>query len=156
MNLYIKKVTEQNRVAVLALSVAVAQKGFIETTAQCLQEAADDPRFVPVGLYVEDELVGFAMYGKFTEGQQSRVWLDRLLIDEAYQGQGYGRAFLQELIAHIGEVYQTDRIYLSVYPNNRHAIQLYERYGFRFTGEVDCNGERLMVKDVRDHDNECN
>lgn len=155
MELHIKRVTEQNRAAILALTVAKSQEGFIETTAQCLEEAREESRFVPVGLYIDHQLIGFSMYGKFMEGEtQVRVWLDRLMVDKDYQGRGYGRAFLQKLIHHLYEQYRENEIYLSVYPNNTSAIRLYEQFGFSFTGEVDCNGELLMMKDVSNDDNE--
>lgn len=154
MALHIEKVTAKNRADILALSVAASQEGFIETTAQCLQEEEEDARFIPVGLYVDEVVVGFAMYGQFGDEQaEAYVWLDRLLIDAQYQGKGYGQAFLQMLVEYLQERYATDVIYLSVYPNNTHAIRLYERFGFMFNGEVDPNGELLMVKDVRENDN---
>lgn len=89
--LAIRPVTAERLPAVLALRVAPGQEGFIETTAQCLAEAAEEPTWRPVALCDGGQVVGFAMYGRFRN--RRRVWLDRLLIDRAYQGRGYGRAF---------------------------------------------------------------
>ena len=144
MALHIEKVTAKNRADILALSVAASQEGFIESTAQCLQEAEEDARFIPVGLYVDEVVVGFAMYGQFGDEQaEAYVWLDRLLIDAQYQGKGYGQAFLQMLVEYLQERYATDMIYLSVYPNNSGAIHFYESIGFAFTGNSDGN-EKIM------------
>ena len=41
--------------------------------------------------------------------------------------------------------YSSNTVYLSVYENNRHAIQLYQQLGFRFNGEYDAKGERIMA-----------
>ena len=36
-------------------------------------------------------------------------------------------------------------IYLSVYEENHVAISLYQSYGFKFNGELDTKGEKIMV-----------
>ena len=148
MNLTIRPVTSENRREVLALSVQETQKGFIETTAQCLEEADSLPLWRPVGLYDGELLVGFAMYGFWKyEGRDGRVWLDRLLIDRRYQGRGYGKAALQTLLARIRREYDRPAVYLSLYAENAVAARLYERFGFRYNGELDQHGERVMVLD---------
>lgn len=145
----IRNITISNKDEILALHVAKAQEGFIETTQECLEEAGENANFVPVGLYVDDIPVGFAMYGSFQDEKEGqRVWLDRFLIDSHYQGKGYGRLFLEQLIQHLIAKYQCKKIYLSVYDNNKHAIHLYQQYGFFFTGELDTKGEKVMVKDI--------
>ncbi|WP_347272110.1 GNAT family N-acetyltransferase, partial [Bacillus velezensis] len=63
--------------------------------------------------------MGFAIYGLFPhEDYSQRVWLDRYLIDEQYQGQGLGKHFLQQLIHYLTEKFNCSQIYLSVYDNN--------------------------------------
>ena len=144
MELHFEKTNESNRKKMEALSLFPFQKGFIETVEDCLKEADGDARWHPVGIYDKDELVGFSMYGKFG----NRVWLDRLLIDKAYQGKGYGKSSAEALIKKLREEFETDRIYLSVYDDNPHAIELYKKEGFRFNGELDENGEKIMVLDL--------
>ena len=130
MRYRIEPVTPQNRQKACGLHVALGQEGFIETVHECLMEAA----------------VGFAMYGLWEdEPPRGRVWLDRLLIDARYQGQGLATAFLPRLIRRIRKAYACGTLYLSVYPENRTAIRLYERFGFRPNGERDVHGEHVMV-----------
>ena len=45
--------------------------------------------------------------------------------------------------------YHKKRIYLSVVEANRPAAALYESFGFRFTGERDTHGERVMCLRTR-------
>lgn len=145
----IQNVTRLNKEEILALKIADDQIGFLETTEECLAEAEEDPRFVPVGLYKENRAVGFAMYGQFQqEDGKPRVWLDRYFIDERYQQMGLGKYYLQLLIHYLAEFYHTEQIYLSVYEDNTVAIRLYEQFGFRFNGENDEKGEKIMVKEV--------
>lgn len=145
----IQSITYLNETEILALKIADEQLGFLETTAECLAEAEEDRRFVPVGLYKKETPIGFAMYGKFDQEKEgSRVWLDRYFIDERYQGKGYGKYYLQLLFDHLVETYNTNHIFLSVYDHNEVAIRLYKKFGFRFNGEIDCNGEKIMVKEI--------
>lgn len=149
----IRDITDLNKKEILSLSIADSQHDFIESTVQCLAEAETDTRFIPVGLYRQDIAVGFAMYGVFPhENNTQRVWLDRYFIDERYQHQGLGKYFLQQLINYLEAKYSCQNIYLSVYDNNIVAIQLYKKFGFSFNGELDENGEKVMVKEAHAHD----
>jgi len=149
----IRDITALNKEEVLALHIADYQQDFIETTQQCLDEAEIDQRFIPVGLYKEGIAVGFAMYGVFPhEDDTQRVWLDRYFIDERYQHQGLGKYFLQQLIDFLQAKYNCQKIFLSVYDNNEVAIQLYQKFGFAFNGELDEKGEKVMVREVLVHD----
>lgn len=149
----IRDITALNKEKILALRIADYQQDFIESTKQCLAEAKTDKRFIPVGLYREDNAVGFAMYGVFPHKDNTqRVWLDRFFIDERFQHKGLGKYFLQLLIKHLVAKYSCQNIYLSVYDNNIVAIQLYKKFGFVFNGELDDKGEKVMVKEVHAHD----
>lgn len=148
MTLRLKKVCDENYKEVLNLHVAKGQEGYIETTRECLQEAEELSLWRPVGIYDEDRLVGFSMYGLFEyEGNKGRVWLDRFMIDEAYQGKGYGKKSLDLLICQLDKEYDYDEIFLSIYEDNVNAIKLYESVGFKFNGELDTKGEKVMVLD---------
>lgn len=150
----IRDITALNKEEILTLRIAANQQNFIESTDQCLAEAEIDKRYIPVGLYRGNTAVGFAMYGIFPHVDNSeRVWLDRYFIDERYQHKGLGKYFLQQLINHLVATYGCQNIYLSVYDDNLAAIQLYKNFGFIFNGELDDKGEKVMVKEVHDHDN---
>ncbi len=147
MNLEIHDVTATNYRDILQLKVAQSQKDYIETPYECLEDSVEWKQFKPVGLYVETELVGFAMYGFFKgEGAKGRLWIDRLLIDEQFQGRGLGTQFMCKLVETVREEYGVQAIYLSVYPENEGAVRLYRKLGFEFIEERDVNGEHIMVK----------
>lgn len=147
MKTEIKKVSPENLQAVLDLRVASDQTSYIESTAQCPEEAQECSFYIPVALYAEDEPVGFAMYGFFPgEEPSGRVWLDRFLIDRQHQGRGLGRIMLSSLLDLLYERFGPCDIYLSLYEDNEGALRLYEKFGFRFNGESDLNGEKVMVR----------
>ena len=82
------------------------------------------------------------------QGMSYQLWLDRLLIDRAYQGRGYGAGAVAALLERLPKEYGKDRVFLSVYDDNQGAIRLYEKLGFAFNGELDTKGERVMVYTV--------
>ena len=135
----ITAVTAQNTLGVRSICKVM------ETVSACLDEAAQRADWRPVAIYDGTAVVGFAMYGYFWEYPPAgRVWLDRLLIDAARQGRGYGRAAVASLLARLAEEYGPRDIYLSVVDGNTAAARLYEAFGFVFTEERDVHGEHVM------------
>lgn len=151
MNLVLKEIDEKNYEEILNLKVSKEQEGFIESTKKCLEEASELDLWRTVAICNEDVTIGFAMYGLFLdEGENGRVWLDRLMIDYRYQGKGYGRKSIDVLLKQLYREYSYNNVYLSVYEDNSNAINLYERLGFKFNGELDINGEKVMKIDLKD------
>jgi len=151
MMIGIHTVTEQNYRRILKLEVAEGQEDFIETPYECLKEASECKVFRPVGLSIDDEFAGFAMYGYFPSekaGVNGRLWIDRFLVDGEFQGRGLGKRFFQALIERVEAEYGKQPIYLSVYARNVVAIRMYEKFGFVLTGEQDVNGELIMVRSL--------
>ena len=131
-------ITEENRREVENLQLFPEQRSYIESVPECLAEAEQTREWRTVGIYDGPTVVGFAMYGCF----------DRLLIDRAYQGRGYGAGAVAALLERLPKEYGKDRVFLSVYDDNQGAIRLYEKLGFAFNGELDTKGERVMVYTV--------
>ena len=87
MNLHIKPISAENKKEALQLNVKTEQSSFIEPVSQCIQEAEQLDLWNPVAIYHGTDMIGFAMYGFFPyEDTHGRVWLDRFLIDNRYQG----------------------------------------------------------------------
>ena len=145
MKLSIVPVTEQLRPRAEALSVGPGQEHFIETVAQCMQEADRIPDWEPVVIFDGETMIGFAMYGFMRCETRARVWFDRFLIDHRYQKQGYGRRVAEMMIGRLRAEFPGQDIYLSAYDDNPVAIRLYQSFGFVFNGEKDINGEDVMV-----------
>lgn len=139
-------ITKDNENTVLNLKIKTQQLSFIESIEDCLKEAKELSLWRPVGIYDNQVLIGFAMYGLWKEeGTHGRVWLDRFLIDQRFQGKGYGKKALQAIIKHIYQEYGYPKIYLSLYEDNLVALHLYQSLGFVFNGGFDVHHERIMV-----------
>lgn len=145
MDLRIVPVTNKIRKEAERLAVAKGQEHFIETVTECMREADGTADWEPVCIYDGDTMIGFAMYGYMRTEKQPRVWFDRLLIDAHYQNRGCGRKTVELMLARIRREFPGKDIYISAYADNFAAISLYQSFGFRMNGELDINGERIMV-----------
>lgn len=139
-------ITKEKEEEALALRVLQDQEGYIESVEDCLREARELEVWVPLGIYFEGKMIGFAMYGFFAEEPPNgRLWMDRFLIDKAYQGRGFGYFALTDLLQRLWEEYQKTEVYLSVVEETIPAVALYQKMGFAWTGEEDEKGEKIMV-----------
>lgn len=87
MEIHFEKVTNDNRKAVENLQVFAEQQTFIESMAENLKESDQFPEWESAGIYDGNQLIGYAMYGRWQDG---RVWLDRFLIDQRFQDKVMG------------------------------------------------------------------
>ena len=141
MTVTLRPITRDNLWAVLDLKLHPGQEEFVADNAVSIANAYVEPTFVPLGVYAGDELVGFAMYGQHPE--TSAWWVIRLMIDRAHQGNGYGRAAMEAVIAMMAEGVGCEEIVTSFVPANSVAAGLYASLGFASTGEIE-DGEPLV------------
>ena len=150
MTIRLEPVNENNRDAVLALSVREDQP-FVATNAVSLRQAdetnAEAPGVArPFGIYADGRLVGFCQFAFDPEAddEDDRYWLWRFMIDRSEQGRGYGQAALREIIRYFRDN-GADRLYLSTEPENELGMHIYRKAGFRETGIVS-DGESVMMR----------
>lgn len=141
-NIHIKDIDYNNEWIVKKIRIKPGQEKYIESVDECLEEAKEVKEFHPVAICRGEEIVGFAMYGCF--GPNKETWIDRIMIDEKFQGKGLGRKALLKLIAIVKEKYDINEIYLSIIEGNEEAQHLYRSIGFEFTNEKDPNGELIF------------
>lgn len=111
---------------------------------------------MPYAIYHDETMVGFIMMAFVRADQDEDLDEDvydlwRFMIDENYQGKGYGRASLEKAIDLIKTFPhgKANKVYLSYVPGNDTGSSLYESVGFKATGEID-DGEIEMVLDLRE------
>ena len=149
MKIELRPIDENNREAVLALSVREDQP-FVasnKTSLRQYEEAeAEAPGVArPFAIYADDRLVGFCMFAFDPEAEEEddRYWLWRFMIDKEEQGKGYGQAALQEIIKYFRDN-GADRLYLSTEPENERGLHVYHKFGFRETGIISDDEAVLM------------
>lgn len=138
----LRPLTKDNWEDAIKLHVRKDQKHFVASNVYSIAEAHFNPELTPMGIYAGETMVGFLMVG--LERGRDRWWLMRLMIDERYQGKGYGRESLRQVIELLRKNPTCDRIYLSYEPENITAEMLYKSFGFRATGEME-EGEKVVV-----------
>ena len=84
----------------------------------------------------DGESVGFAMYEAW-ELKGGVPLLCRFMIDVDCQGKGYGAQALPVVLEEMYQKYGRRELYITVEQANERAVRMYEKFGFRFTGEVD-------------------
>jgi diamine N-acetyltransferase len=148
----LEEITGENREAVLALRVAPGQERFVSSVQDSLAEAAMYPHAKPWHRAVfasgeRAEPVGFVLVSWNCQPQPPEIigpwFLWKLLIDERYQGRGYGTAVVRQ-IAELVRAEGATELLTSCVPEDGGPAGFYGRLGFEPTGELDENGEVIM------------
>lgn len=134
MNITFRPVTREIFTAVIELTVTPEQMEFVSPNLYSLAETYVEPTWTPLAIYIGDQLVGFAVFGR--DDETGRWWLMRYMIDTRHQGRGYGTAALPLLIDLIVERHGCKELFLGYDPSNEVAKRLYARLGFVPTGEM--------------------
>lgn len=145
--LHLKQITQDNWRLVTNLSVSTHQKSFIEPNSISLLEASFDHSFnwTPLAIYDNDTVIGFTMIGAYKQLDKS-IWLDRFMIDQQFQGQGYGKKSFQLIIDFIQANWDVEKIILSAHEENETIFSFYETFGFNNTHQLDdIHHEIIMV-----------
>ncbi|MFD4676765.1 GNAT family N-acetyltransferase [Lentzea sp. NPDC058450] len=142
------EVTDANRAAVAAVRVDPAQERFVASVEKSFQHAAENPAARPWFRAVcdGDVPVGFVMLSWNVEpgaGVYGPYFLWRLLVGAGFQGRGYGRAILDEVVALL-RAEGAAELLTSYVPGDGSPEPFYRSYGFVPTGETDEDGEILL------------
>ena len=150
MNIELRPVDDDNREAVLALSVREDQP-FVAPNDVSLRQFAETEEEAPgvarpFAIYADEELVGFCMviFDPDDEDEEDRYYLWRFMIDQRHQGKGYGQAALDAIIRYFRDN-GADRLYLSTEPENERGLHVYHKAGFKETGVIS-DGEAVLMR----------
>ena len=134
----IRPVNASNWRAIIALKPKAHQEAFIEPNAVSILESFYDRslKWSCYGLYEDGEPVGFMMAGAGSLYERY-IWLDRFMLDGAYQGNGRGKAFLALIIRFLSAKCYVKTIKTSMKADNEPVKHLYASAGFVSTGTVD-------------------
>jgi len=139
MNITLREIGHANFHEVISLKV----EKYCASNLYSLAQAKIYPDSIPLAIYNDDVMVGFVMYG-IEPQDNNEYWIDRFMIDEKHQRNGYGEKALQILINTLKQDKSHDKIKISTEPENIVARKLYAKLGFYETGELH-DGEALMI-----------
>lgn len=136
-------VTKANQALVTSLQLAPDQMDFVASNAESLDEAGSDRDARPRVVMAGDRVVGFLMYEAPQDDDEARIY--RFMIDRTWQGKGYGKTALRELLDEIRGLGHIRHVSICYEPHNEAARQLYSAAGFVEQG-LDEDGE--MIADL--------
>jgi len=143
------------------ISKLKADEKFVATNQESMMEAYAyyvENGFGPIayGVYYNENAVGFVM-AEYQNGDREEdfnngkpyYFLWRMMIDNSYQGKGYGKEALSLLLQEVKKFPNgfADKIFTSVVPENLVATKFYEGFGFVKTGGVN-EGEEIMELEI--------
>ena len=144
-----RRITAANRAEVEALRVTPEQEMFVAGVAESIVEAAETPAACPWyrAVYADEIPVGFVMLSDNIPPDRAEYmgpyFLWRLLIDQRWQGRGYGRATLDLVVAYVRTRPHAQKLLTSFIAGAGTPEPFYLKYGFVHTGLVH-DGEQVL------------
>jgi|GEM_PF-309832 len=112
----------------------------MDELTQQYDEAANCPHDFLAGLFVkqESDMIGF-IKGSLKSGRNHVLWLHSLIIESAYQRQGYGTIFLEMVLNYFKQLYQIHQVFVSVLIDNSAGIKFWSKNGFSGIMQMESN-----------------
>ncbi|WP_298077120.1 GNAT family N-acetyltransferase [uncultured Abiotrophia sp.] len=148
MTLSLREITGDNYFQVLELKISPEQEAakFVSPVVRSLADAwyyRDEGITYPKAIYAKEDLVGFIMYDLDTEEQQVFIW--RFLIDQAFQGRGYGRQTIEAVLEMAKQQTQMTKVVADYVDGNEPMKKILLGLGFEETGFNQEINEHIMV-----------
>ena len=134
----LRKITEENFIEAFNLRLGKHQEEFVSHPIRSLAQAyVYRDQCQPFGIYDDDIMVGYAMVIYDYDIPEYDIW--HMMIDECYQGRGFGREALNKVLDYIKTkpFGGSDRVTLTCNKENILAMKLYTSIGFVATGNED-------------------
>ena len=133
----LRPITEDNFIKAFELKLATGQGEYVSHPIRSLAQAyVYRSQCQPFGIYADDKMVGYVMVIYDYDIPEYDIW--HMMIDESEQRHGYGGEALDKVIEYIKTKPFGDsgRIALTCNKENPIALKLYEKKGFKATGNV--------------------
>lgn len=140
----LKAITEENFIDAFALKLAPEQERFVSHPVRSLAQAyVYREQCQPFGIYEGDRMVGYVMVIYDYDIPEYDIW--HMMIDQAEQGKGYGKAALDRVLDYIKTkpFGSSERVTLTCNKENLRALGLYKSKEFTETGAED--GEEIEL-----------
>ncbi len=136
--LRLTEVTEENWTDVASLSVRDSQKGYLAPAIGILARGYVYRDCNAKIFVIENDgvIVGMALVRDFTD-EPLGYDLQQFMIDERYQGKGYGSAALELILEELRRENRFDRVEVCVKREDAAAIHVYLKHGFFDSGYID-------------------
>lgn len=143
----LRPIKKENFHECINMKVAPGQENDVAPNVYSLAQAKVNASLTPLAIYdnkirgvepgVDDPMVGFVMY----QVMSGVGFIMRLMIDPRFQGQGYGKATMVEVIRQLKMMPEMEYIGTSVAKGNPIAEKLYRDLGF-------IDGDKLDEREI--------
>ena len=143
----LREVTRDTVRTICDLKVSKEQEQFVASNSISIAEAHFSNEAWFRAVYADETPVGFVMLARVPREERARLgthFLWRFMIDERYQGRGYGRKALESVMQHLKKESNANALHTSCREGKGSPKGFYKKMGFKETGEKLDNGERIM------------
>ena len=131
----------------ISLRVGEHQKNYVASNMYSLVQASYEDGLYPLGIFNEDEMIGFLLYDY---DEELNGWsFSRFMINIKYQNKGFGRKALEKFLEYFQSKFPNKSLYTSVEIDNDIAIKLYQKYGFVIKSSFQYAIEDVTYKEFR-------
>ena len=137
-NIRLARIDENNFIQAFNLKLEKAQEQFVSHPIRSLAQAyVYYNQCTPFGIIHNDTMVGYVMVIYDYDLSEYNIW--HMMIDVAYQHQGFGAIALRKCLDYIASkpFGPSNKVVLTCNKNNSIALHLYNNYGFKETGNAD-------------------
>ena len=122
-------------------------QNYVASNMYSLVQASYEDGLYPLGIFNEDEMIGFLLYDY---DEELNGWsFSRFMIDIKYQNKGFGRKALEKFLEYFQSKFPKKSLYTSVEIDNDIAIKLYQKYGFVIKSSFEYAIEDVTYKEFR-------
>lgn len=147
MALKLFEVTKENWLDCASLKLAESQKGFVASNLKTIAESKFEEHYQLRAVVKDETIIGMLAYcPEVDEPVEGLYWLFRLMIDESYQGKGYGKRAIELCLIEMKDLGAVN-IRTMCKPTNTAAEKCYLDLGFENIGNLD-DGDILFQKGV--------
>jgi diamine N-acetyltransferase len=132
----LREVTIDNFRDCIKLKVSEDQEKYVASNLYSIAESKVDPSITPYAIYADHLLVGFCCTEYHPENAPNdKYGVPRFMIGKDFQGKGYGKDAMREIISLLSKNKDCIEISLSYVPENIAAREFYLKLGFVDQGE---------------------
>lgn len=116
---------ECEQASIVSQKCRLQSRGFEGETGSWFTEWLSENKVIVVRK--DSVIVGFCCVAIYNEG--TTLWIREIAVDPQYQGQGFGKQLMEQAVWY-GATQGATKGFLAADILNKHAIALYEKYGF--------------------------
>ena len=130
----LREITSKNLKSIIDLNVKEDQKDYVASNSVSIAQGHYSKSAWFKGIFYDDRPVGFVMLDLIEEENKCFLW--RFMIDRKYQGKGFGKIALTQVIDFVRSLNLYTYIATSYVPAENGAGGFYKNFGFIESEEI--------------------